>query len=197
MKVIIGCEFSGTVRDAFIARGHDAISCDVLPTEQPGPHLQREYRAVDLTGFDLAILHPPCTHLASSGARWFSEKRKEQEEALEFFRWCLCVPVPRLAVENPVGVANTLIQQPDQIIQPWMFGEGEVKTTCLWLKNLPLLRPTQIVAGREQRLWKLPPSDDRWKERSKTYQGIADAMADQWGSACSPIQLTWEVSYAY
>lgn len=191
MKVIIGCEFSGIVRDAFIARGHDAISCDLLPTEQPGPHLRCEYRTVDLAQYDLAILHPPCTHLASSGARWFSQKRAEQEEALEFFRWCLGVPCPRLAVENPVGVAGTLIRPPDQIIQPWMFGHGEVKTTCLWLKNLPMLRPTRIVEGREQRMWRLPQSEERWKERSKTYQGIADAMAAQWSNTDYPIQLSW------
>lgn len=193
MKVLIGCEFSGTVRDAFIAHGHDAISCDVLPTEKPGPHLQCDIRTVNFSQYDLAILHPPCTHLASSGARWFPQKQQEQAEALKFFRWCLCVPVARLAVENPVGVANTLIQPPTQIIQPWQFGHGEIKTTCLWLKNLPQLHPTIIAPGREQRCWKMPPSEDRWALRSKTYQGIADAMASQWGSVCSPIQLTWEV----
>lgn len=189
MKVLVACEFSGTVRDAFIARGHNAVSCDVLPTEQPGPHLRCDIRTVDLTEYDLLIAHPPCTHLASSGARWFSQKRDEQEEALDFVRWFMCAPVERIAIENPVGVIGSRIRPPDQIIQPWMFGKGEVKTTCLWLKNLPRLRPTQIVPGREQRLWKLSPGEDRWKERSKTYQGIADAMAAQWGQACYPVQL--------
>lgn len=190
-RVLIACEFSGTVRDAFLARGYDAVSCDVLPTEQPGPHLQCDIRTVDLTHYDLLIAHPPCTHLASSGARWFDQKRREQEEALEFVRWFMAAPVPRIAIENPVGVVGSRIRPPDQIIHPWQFGHGEEKTTCLWLKNLPMLRPTQIVEGREQRLWKLSPSEDRWKERSKTYQGIADAMAEQWGSTCYPIQLDW------
>lgn len=179
------------MRDAFLAQGHDAISCDLLPTEQPGPHLQCEYRTVDFTRYDLAILHPPCTHLASSGARWFSQKRAEQEEALEFFRWCLSVSCPRVAVENPVGVASTLIQPCSQVIHPWQFGHGEEKTTCLWLKNLPMLHPTCIVPGREQRCWKMSESEERWKERSKTYQGIADAMAAQWSNANHPIQLSW------
>ena len=191
MKVLIACEFSGTVRDAFIAAGHDAISCDVLPTEQPGPHLQCEYRTVDMRPFHLLIAHPPCTHLASSGARWFAQKLREQEESLEFVRWFMRAPVERICIENPVGVIGSRIRPPDQIIQPWMFGDGEVKTTCLWLKNLPPLRPTHIVDGREQRCWKMPPSEDRWKERSKTYQGIADAMAAQWGNTCYPVQLTW------
>lgn len=189
MKVLIACEFSGIVRDAFIACGHDAVSCDVLPTEQPGPHLRCDIRTVDLTQYDLLIAHPPCTHLASSGARWFEQKRREQEEALEFVRWFMCAPVERIAIENPVGVIGSRIRPPDQIIQPWMFGEGEVKTTCLWLKNLPRLHATQIVPGREQRLWRLSPSEDRWKERSKTYQGIADAMAAQWGQTAYPVQL--------
>lgn len=191
MKVLIACEFSGTVRDAFIARGHDAISCDVLPTEKPGPHLQCDIRTVDLSPFHLLIAHPPCTHLASSGARWFAQKLQEQEEALEFVRWFLCAPVERICIENPVGVIGSRIRPPDQIIQPWQFGHGEVKTTCLWLKNLPPLRPTHIVDGREQRCWRMSPSEDRWKERSKTYSGIAAAMADQWGDTCYPVQLTW------
>lgn len=189
MNVMVACEFTGTVRDAFLAQGHNAISCDLLPTEQPGPHLRGDIRHVDLTHYDLLLAHPPCTHLASSGARWFERKRQEQEEALDFVRWLMCAPVPRIAIENPVGVIGTRIRPPDQIIQPWQFGHGELKTTCLWLKNLPLLRPTQIVPGREQRIWKLPQSEDRWKERSKTFPGIAAAIADQWGRACTPIQL--------
>lgn len=192
MKVLIACEFSGVVRDAFLAQGHDAISCDLLPTEQPGPHLQCDIRTVDVSGYDLLIAHPPCTHLASSGARWFRLKRSEQEEALEFVRWFMTVPVPRIAIENPVGVIGTRIRPPDQIIQPWQFGHGELKTTCLWLKNLPGLRSTHVVEGREQRTWRLPQSEDRWKERSKTYKGIAEAMAMQWGIVSSPIQLEWE-----
>lgn len=191
MKVIIACEFSGVVRDAFRLRGHDAISVDLLPTEQPGPHLQCDIRTVDLRGYDLLIAHPPCTHLASSGARWFAQKRGEQEEALEFVRWFMRAPVERIAIENPVGVVGSRIRPPDQIIHPWQFGHNEEKTTCFWLKNLPALHPTRIVAGREQRVWRLPPSEDRWKERSKTYQGIADAMAGQWGMTTYPVQLAW------
>lgn len=196
MKVLIACEFSGIVRDAFLTQGHDAISCDLLPTEQPGPHLRCDIRTVDLTPYDLLIAHPPCTHLASSGARWFSQKRQEQEVALDFVRWLLASPVPRIALENPVGVIGTRIRPPDQIIQPWQFGHGELKTTCLWLKNLPSLRPTCIVPGREQRTWRLSQSEERWKERSKTFPGIALAMADQWGRVRSPLQLKWEAVLA-
>ena len=191
MKVIIACEFSGTVRDAFLARGHDAISCDVLPTEKPGPHIQDDIRNVNLAGFDLLIAHPPCTHLASSGARWFPVKQAEQAEALAFVQWLLDARDARIAIENPVGIIGTHIKQASQIIQPWQFGHGEVKTTCLWLKNLPRLRATNIVPGREQRCWRMSPSEDRWALRSITYQGIADAMAAQWGNTDYPIQLSW------
>jgi site-specific DNA-cytosine methylase len=182
VKVLVACEYSGTVRDAFIARGHDAISCDLLPTDVPGPHIKGDIRDVDLSEFDLMVAHPPCTHLAVSGARWFKDKVNEQAEALQFVRWLLAVPIGRVAIENPVSVISSRIRKPDQIIQPWQFGHEEQKTTCLWLKNLPPLRYTKVMSVREQRVWKLPPSADRWKLRSKTYVGIAAAMAEQWGS---------------
>lgn len=188
MKVLVGCEFSGVVRDAFIARGHEAMSCDLLPTERPGPHYQGDVRAILGDGWDLAIFHPPCTHLAVSGARWFAQKQAEQAEALEFVRTLLDAPIPRIALENPVSIISSRIRKPDQIIQPWQFGHGETKATCLWLKGLPRLRATCVVEGREGRVWRLPPSPDRWKLRSATYQGIADAMAEQWG--CSPLGAT-------
>jgi hypothetical protein len=196
MKILIACEFSGIVRDAFLALGHDAISCDLLPTEQPGPHIQADVRTLNLSQFDLMVAHPPCTRLASSGARWFPLHEEEQREALEFVQWLMDAPVRRIAIENPVGIIGTHIRKADQIIQPWQYGHGELKTTCLWLKNLPRLRPTHVVSGREQRTWRLPQSEDRWKERSKTFQGIANAMAAQWGHVNSPIQLEWEVSHA-
>lgn len=183
MKVLVACEYSGTVRDAFLARGHDAMSCDLLPTDVPGPHYEGDVFDLDLSAFDLMIAHPPCTHLAVSGARWFAEKRADgrQAEALEFVRRLLDAPVPRIALENPVSIISSEIRKPDQTIQPWQFGHGEVKRTCLWLKGLPPLLPTDIVDGREARVWKLPPSEDRWKLRSTTYPGIAAAMARQWG----------------
>jgi len=181
MKVLIACEYSGTVRDAFMRRGHDAISCDLLPTDAPGPHYQGSVLDIIDQGFDLMIAHPPCTHLAVSGARWFKDKQQEQAEALEFVRALLNAPVPRIALENPVSIISSRIRKPDQCIQPWQFGHGETKKTCLWLKGLPPLTPTNIVEGREQRVWKLPPSADRWKIRSKTFAGIAEAMAEQWG----------------
>ena len=180
MKVLVACEFSGIVRDAFKARGHDAWSCDLLPTEQEGQHIQGNVLDY-LVGWDLMIAHPPCTHLAVSGARWFKDKRQEQADALDFVRALLDAPIPRIALENPVSVISTKIRKPDQIIQPWQFGHGETKATCLWLKGLPPLTPTDVVAGRENRVHRLPPGKDRWKLRSITYQGIADAMAMQWG----------------
>lgn len=183
MRVLVACEYSGTVRDAFIARGHDAWSCDLLPTETDGPHIQGDVRQALLdTEWDLMIAHPPCTHLAVSGARWFKDKRQEQAEALDFVRLLMDAPVSKICIENPISVISTKIRKPDQIIQPWMFGHGETKATCLWLKGLPLLAPTRVVEGREARVHRLPPSPDRWKLRSKTYQGIADAMAAQWGA---------------
>ena len=182
MKVLVACEFSGTVRDAFIRRGHDAWSCDILPTEKPGPHIQDDVLNHLDEGWDLMIAHPPCTHLAVSGSRWFVNKQKEQAEALEFVRKIMEAPVSRYALENPISVISTKIRKPDQIIQPWMFGHGETKATCFWLKGLPKLQPTSVVEGRENRIHKMPPGKDRWKERSRTYQGIADAMAEQWGN---------------
>jgi hypothetical protein len=181
MRVLIACEYSGTVRDAFIARGHDAMSCDLLPTERPGPHYQGDVFDILDDGWDLMIAHPPCTHLAVSGARWWKDKLNEQAEALWFVAQLMDARIPRIAIENPVSKISTAIRKPDQIVQPWQFGHGETKATCLWLKGLPLLAPTQIVGGREARIHKMSPGPDRWKERSRTYQGIADAMASQWG----------------
>jgi site-specific DNA-cytosine methylase len=181
MKVLVACEYSGTVRDAFIAAGHEALSCDLLPTDIPGPHYQGDVRDVLNNGWDLMIAHPPCTHLAVSGARWFKDKQAEQAEALDFVRLLLDAPIERIALENPISVISSRIRKPDQIIQPWQFGHGETKATCLWLKGLPKLEPTDIVDGREARVHKLPPSADRWKIRSTTYKGIAEAMAQQWG----------------
>ncbi len=181
MKVLIACEFSGIVRRAFSLRGHDVMSCDLLPTELPGYHYQGDIRDVIDGEWDMMIAHPPCTHLAVSGARYFKNKKKEQDDALEFVRLLLDCDIPRIALENPISVVSTRIRKPDQIIQPWQFGHGETKATCLWLKNLPKLIPTNIVSGRESRVHKMPPSPDRWKNRSRTYEGIANAMAEQWG----------------
>ena len=181
MRVLIACEFSGTVRNAFIAKGHNAVSCDLLPTEKPGPHIQGDVLAVLEDGWDLMIAHPPCTHLAVSGARWFKDKQVEQAWALEFVDALFTAPIERIALENPISIISSRIRKPDQIIQPWQFGHGETKATCLWLKNLPKLTPTNIVEGREAKIHRMPPSANRWKLRSMTYQGIADAMADQWG----------------
>jgi len=168
------------VREELAAAGHDAWSCDVLPTEIPGQHIRGDVLNVLSEGWDLMIAHPPCTHLAVSGARWFAQKREEQAEALEFVRQLLDAPIPRIALENPVSVISTRIKKPDQIIQPWQFGHGETKTTCLWLKNLPKLVPTNIVEGRKNRIHLMPDSAGRWKRRSRTYSGIAQAMAQQW-----------------
>jgi len=183
MKVLVACEYSGTVRDAFISQGHDAISCDLLPTDKPGPHYQGDVRDILHDGFDLMIAHPPCTHLAVSGARWFKEKQKEQAEALDFVQLLLNAPIEKIALENPISIISSRIRKPNQIIQPWQFGHGETKATCLWLKNLPCLVPTDIVEGREAKVHRMPPSADRWKLRSTTYKGIAQAMAEQWGQA--------------
>jgi hypothetical protein len=193
MNVLVACEFSGIVRDAFTARGHFAMSADLLPSERPGPHWQGDVMALLDVGFpwDLMIAHPPCTHLAVSGARWFKEKQHEQAEALEFVAQLLGAGIPRIALENPVSVISSRIRKPDQVIQPYQFGHGETKATCLWLKNLPKLEPTNIVAGREPRVHHASPGPDRWKERSRTLQGIADAMADQWGT---PMTLGLEVA---
>ena len=182
MKVLIACEFSGTVREAFTRLGHDAWSCDLLETEQPGQHIIGDVREVLTRGWDLLIAHPPCTHLAVSGARWFKDKLQEQAEALEFVRLLLSADIPRIALENPISIISSKIRKPDQVIQPWQFGHGEVKATCLWLKNLPKLLPTEVVEGRVARVHKEPPSPERWKNRSRTFPGIAAAMAQQWGT---------------
>lgn len=191
MRVLIACEYTGIVRDAFIARGHDAMSCDLLPTEAPGPHYQGDVRDVLDACWDLIIAHPPCTHLSVSGARHFEQKRQDgrQQAAIAFFMKMVNAPAPMIAVENPVCIMSGLYRKPDQIIQPWMFGHGETKATCLWLKGLPLLNPTNIVEGREARIHKMPPSKERGKLRSATYQGIADAIADQWGSINTTARL--------
>lgn len=177
----MACEFSGAVRDAFAALGHEAWSCDLLPSETPGNHIQGDVTAILGDSWDLMIAHPPCTHLAVSGSRWFKDKQVEQAEALEFVRLLLDAPIPKIALENPVSVISTRIRKPSQIIQPFMFGHGETKATCLWLKGLTKLVPTNIVEGREARVHRMPPGPNRWKERSRTYAGIAAAMADQWG----------------
>lgn len=196
MRVLVACEFSGVVRRAFRARGHDAWSCDLLPSEDGSEfHLQgdallaaqggRLHQMGDLVAalpWDLMIAHPPCTHLSVSGARWFKDKLPEQAEALDFVRMLMAAPIPRIAIENPISIISSRIRKPDQIIQPWQFGHGETKATCLWLKGLPPLLPTNIVPGREARVHRMPPGPDRWKERSRTFAGIAEAMADQWAA---------------
>lgn len=183
MRVLVACEFSGIVRDAFAALGHDAWSCDLLPSERPGQHIVGDVRGHLGDGWDLMIAHPPCDHLACSGARWFAEKRADgrQPRAVMFFLDMALAPIPRIAIENPIGIMSRLFRRPEQIIQPWQFGHGETKATCLWLKGLTPLTPTDIVDGRTARVHRMPPGPDRWKDRSRTYQGIADAMAAQWG----------------
>ena len=192
MRILIACEYSGTSRRAFAARGHDVWSCDLLPADDGSPnHIQGDVLPILNQGWDMMICHPPCTHLAVSGARWFKDKKQQQEEALDFVRALLDEPIPRIALENPVSIISSRIRKPDQIIQPWMFGQEATKTTCLWLKNLPHLVPTNVVgkggrhitkSGRSLPKWyNLPPSEDRWKIRSTTFTGIAEAMAEQWG----------------
>ena len=180
----MACECSGKVRDALLRRGVKAVSCDLLPTESPGPHYTGDVRAILRRDWAMIIAFPPCTDLAVSGARWFPEKIKDgrQQKSIEFFMLFANHPCNKIAIENPVGIMSTRYRKPDQIIQPYEFGHGETKKTCLWLKGLPLLKPTNIVEGRENRIWRMPPSPDRAKLRSETYQGIADAMAEQWGS---------------
>ncbi len=186
MKVLVACEYSGTVRDAFIRAGHDAMSCDLLPTDEPGPHYQGDVFDVISEPWDLAIFHPPCTHLSVSGARHFAAKRADgrQQAAVKFFMDLQesSAHIPKTATENPICIMSSVWRKPDQIIQPWQFGHGETKATCLWLKGLPNLTPTDIVDGREARIHRLPPSADRWKIRSTTYKGIASAMANQWSN---------------
>jgi site-specific DNA-cytosine methylase len=190
MRVLVACEYSGRVREAFRKQGHEAWSCDLLPSEDNSNfHIQGDvllqigppkHWAFE---WDLIIAHPPCTHLAVSGARYFEQKRKDgrQQAAIDFFMALTKANTARLAIENPVCIMSSVWRKPDQIIQPWQFGHGETKATCLWLKGLPLLTPTHIVDGREDRIHKMTPSPNRWKERSRTYQGVADAMAAQWG----------------
>ncbi len=202
MKILIACEESQAVCIEFRKRGHEAFSCDLLPCSGGHPewHIQEDVLEVmnwtDVVGaflpfqrlrkqshWDMMISFTPCTHLAVSGARWFKEKRKDgrQQEGIDFFMKLISAPIPKIAVENPIGIMSTVYRKPDQIIQPWQFGHGETKATCLWLKGLPLLRPTNIVSGREQRIWKMAPGPKRSELRSKTFPGIAKAMADQWG----------------
>ena len=187
IRVLVACEYSGAVRDAFLSKGHYAISCDLLPTDIPGPHHQGDVLEILGDGWDLLVGFPPCTHLAVSGARHFASKRADgrQDAGAAFFMALANAPIPAVAIENPVGIMSTRFRRPDQVIQPWQYGHGETKATCLWLRGLPKLVPTDVVDGREQRIWKMPPSSDRWKLRSITYPGIAAAMADQWGKALS------------
>ncbi len=180
MKVLIACEFSGITREAFKAKGHDAWSCDQLPTEIPGNHIQGDVLSVIKDGWDLMIAHPPCTHLAVSAARWFKEHPWEQLEALDFVLCLMSAPIEKICIENPISIIASAIGKPDQIIQPWMFGHGETKSTCLWLKNLPKLIPTNMVNGRNPRIHTESPSNKRSKNRSRSYPGIAAAMAEQW-----------------
>jgi hypothetical protein len=192
MRVLIACEYSGVVRDAFIGGGHDAMSCDLLPTEKPGPHYQGNIFDVLDAQWDLMIAHPPCTDLAVSGAAWFKDKRMDGRQAVSiaFFMRLMKADIPKIAVENPVCIMSSLFKKPDQIVQPYMFGHKETKATCLWLKGLPKLsatndvkKETMVLPEKERmRLHYLPPSEDRWKIRSQTFQGIADAMAAQWGA---------------
>lgn len=192
MRVLVGCEFSGIVRDAFIRRGHSAWSCDLLPTERPGPHIQGDVLKILGDDWDLGIFHPPCTYLSASGMHWTKRGLRDPkltEDSLEFVRKLLDAPIPRIALENPVGIISTRIRMPDQIVQPWWFGDDASKRTCLWLKNLPPLVPTNMLPGDNKTRRgnqtpsgqnKLGPSKDRWLERSRTYLGIAEAMASQW-----------------
>lgn len=193
MRVLVACEFSGIVRDAFASKGHDAWSCDLLPSETPGKHITMDVLDQLHKGWDLMIAHPPCTYLSRSGWHWVNKpdcytpplkgepRRRATKEAARFFMDLLEAPIPRIAIENPVPICHASLPPYTQKIQPWMFGHGETKATCLWLKNLPPLIPTNIVEGREHRVHRASPSPDRWKERSRTYTGIAQAMADQWG----------------
>ncbi len=181
MKILIACEFSGIIREAFKAKGHDAWSCDLLPSEiNTRKHLIGDVLRFIDNDWDMMIAHPPCTYLAVSGARWFKDRITDQELALWFVRQLMEAAIDKICIENPVSVISTYIRKPDQIIQPWMFGHGETKKTCLWLKNLPLLTATNIVEGRENRVHRMAPSKNRGRERSRTYTGIANAMAEQW-----------------
>ncbi len=188
MKVLVACEYSGRVRDAFRSHGHDAMSCDLLPTEVDGPHYQGPVENVLHEGWDLMIAHPPCTDLAVSGSRHFPAKIADgrQAAALNFVRLLMDSPIDRWCIENPISVISSAIRVPDQIIQPWEYGHGEVKATCFWLHNLPKLKPVNCVQGREPKVHMMPPGPNRWKERSRTFAGVAKAMGDQWGSGVLP-----------
>jgi hypothetical protein len=203
MRVLIACEYSGTVRDAFLAHGHDAMSCDLLPTDVEGPHYQGNVFDIIGDGWDLMIAHPPCTYLCVSGIHWNArrpERAKQTDDGLDFVRRLMAVPIEKICIENPISIISTRIRKPDQIIQPWQFGHPESKATCLWLKGLRPLKPTNILPLPESKRWdnqtasgqnKLAPSKDRWKIRSATYPGIAQAMAQQWGNAdahAAPLQ---------
>lgn len=184
MRVLVACEFSGIVRDAFAARGHDAWSCDLEPSERGGKHLHGDiFQMTDFREWDLVIAFPPCTHLCSSGARWWREKQFDgrQDAAIEFVQKLWRLGPKKMLIENPIGILSTAWRKPDQIIHPWQFGHGETKATCLWRRGLPPLKPTRIVNGREARVHRMPPSPTRARERSRTYEGIARAMAEQWG----------------
>ena len=188
MRILVACEESQAVTIAFRSLGHEAYSCDLIDCSGGHPewHLKKDVIDILNEPWDMIIAFPPCTHLAVSGARWFKDKKEEQRQAIEFFLALANAPCERIAIENPIGIMSTKYRKPDQIIQPWQFGHGETKATCLWLKNLPLLTPTNVVEGREQRIWKMPPSENRSSLRSKTYEGIAKAMADQWNSLVDP-----------
>lgn len=201
MRVLVACEFSGVVREAFRRRRHDAWSCDILEAEDNSPyHLQGDVLNYIDNNWDLMVAHPPCTYLTVAGARWFYHpddkhlpyeerrphpkypfRRQQQEDALNFVRTLMNAPIEKIAIENPISVISSRIRKPDQIIQPWMFGHGETKQTCLWLKNLPKLVPTNIVEGRDNKIHMMPPGPERWRERSRTFTGIGEAMGEQWG----------------
>ena len=183
MRVFVPCEESQAVCIAFRNKGHEAFSCDVLPCSGGHPewHIQDDCLKHINDRWDLMIAFPPCTHLAVSGARWFKHKRVEQIYAIDFFMDLVKAPIPKICIENPIGIMSTRYRKPDQIIQPWEYGHGETKATCLWLQNLPCLIPTNVVSGREHRIHRMAPSPDRSKLRSKTFWGIAEAMAEQWG----------------
>lgn len=200
-KVLVACEFSGIVREAFRRNGYDAWSCDILDSEDNSPyHIKGDVSSILGDGWDAMVAHPPCTYLTVAGARWFyhpddkhlpvderrphpryPDRRQQQEDALDFVRMFMNAPIKHIAIENPISVISTRIRKPDQIVQPWMFGHGETKQTCLWLKNLPHLKPTNIVEGREGKIHMMPPGPERWRERSRTFTGIGDAMGKQWG----------------
>ena len=180
-RILIACEFSGIIREAFREKGWNAWSCDLLPTEIPGNHIQGDVRDVLGNGWGMMIAHPPCTYLAVSGARWFKGRERQQEEALVFVQCLMDAPIERICIENPISIISTHIRKPSQIIQPWQHGHPETKSTCLWLKNLPLLKPGNVVEGRNHTVHRMPPGRERWRNRSRTFNGIAKAMAEQWG----------------